>query len=41
VPVWIMPLGRVIENFRPDGPCFDVVIVDESSQADTFGLLAL
>jgi very-short-patch-repair endonuclease len=36
-----MPLGRVIESFRPDGPRFDVVIVDESSQADTFGLLAL
>jgi hypothetical protein len=41
VPVWIMPLGKVIENFGPDGPRFDVVIVDESSQADTFGLLAL
>jgi hypothetical protein len=41
VPVWIMPLSRVIENFSPDGARFDVVIVDESSQADTFGLLAL
>jgi very-short-patch-repair endonuclease len=41
VPVWIMPLSRVIENFTPAGPRFDVVIVDESSQADTFGLLAL
>lgn len=41
VPVWIMPLARVIENFSPDGPRFDVVIVDESSQADTFGFLAL
>jgi very-short-patch-repair endonuclease len=41
VPVWIMPLARVIENFSPSGPPFDVVIVDESSQSDTFGLLAL
>jgi very-short-patch-repair endonuclease len=41
VPVWIMPLARVIENFSPGGPRFDVVIVDESSQSDTFGLLAL
>ena len=41
VPVWIMPLARVIENFSPSGPRFDVVIVDESSQCDTFGLLAL
>jgi very-short-patch-repair endonuclease len=41
VPVWIMPMSRVIDNFAPDGPKFDVVIVDESSQCDTFGLLAL
>jgi very-short-patch-repair endonuclease len=41
VPVWIMPMSRVIDNFAPDGPAFDVVIVDESSQCDTFGLLAL
>jgi very-short-patch-repair endonuclease len=41
VPVWIMPMSRVIDNFAADGPKFDVVIVDESSQCDTFGLLAL
>jgi very-short-patch-repair endonuclease len=47
VPVWIMPTYRVIETFEPspdaDGPPFDVVIVDESSQCDLFslGVLAL
>lgn len=41
VPVWIMPMSRVIDNFSADGPKFDVVIVDESSQCDTFGVLAL
>ncbi|HEY6867675.1 MAG TPA: AAA domain-containing protein [Candidatus Eisenbacteria bacterium] len=41
VPVWVMPLARVIENFDPSGTPFDVVIVDESSQCDSFGLLAL
>ena len=41
VPVWIMPLGRVIENFAPTGPRFGAVITDESSQMDAFGLLAL
>lgn len=41
VPVWIMPLQRVVENFDPLGEPFDVVIVDESSQCDTFALLAL
>jgi hypothetical protein len=41
VPVWIMPLGRVIENFAPTGQRFGVVITDESSQMDAFGLLAL
>ncbi|MCE0536925.1 AAA domain-containing protein [Kineosporia rhizophila] len=44
VPVWIMPVHRVIENFDPlvTQP-FDVVIVDESSQCDllSVGVLAL
>ncbi|WP_331283108.1 AAA domain-containing protein [Kineosporia babensis] len=44
VPVWIMPVHRVIENFDPlvTEP-FDVVIVDESSQCDllSVGVLAL
>ena len=41
VPVWIMPLGRVIENLHAVGDRFDVVIVDESSQCDLFALNAL
>ncbi|WP_378955259.1 AAA domain-containing protein [Pelosinus sp. sgz500959] len=41
VPVWIMPLNRVIENFKPSEEAFDVVIVDESSQSDLFALSAL
>ena len=41
VPVWIMPLSRVAENFDPRATRFDVVIVDEASQADAMGLIAL
>jgi very-short-patch-repair endonuclease len=41
VPVWIMPAHRVVESFDPVGPRFDVVIMDESSQCDMFGLAAL
>jgi very-short-patch-repair endonuclease len=44
VPVWIMPVHRVIENFDPRvADPFDVVIVDESSQCDllSVGILAL
>lgn len=33
VPVWIMPISRVIEQFTIDENMFDVVIVDEASQA--------
>ena len=40
VPVWIMPAHRVVESFRPTAR-FDVVIMDESSQCDIFGLAAL
>ncbi len=40
VPVWIMPLTRVAENFDPRGRKFDVVIVDEASQSDVTALLA-
>ncbi|MDA8045704.1 MAG: AAA domain-containing protein [Actinomycetota bacterium] len=33
VPVWIMPLHRALDSFRPAAdPPFDVVIVDEASQ---------
>lgn len=44
MPVWIMPIHRVLENFDPRvTDMFDVVIVDESSQCDllTLGVLAL
>ena len=41
VPVWIMPLARVAEQFDPRKTRFDVVIVDEASQCDILGLIAL
>ena len=41
VPVWIMPLSRVAENFDPRTTRFDVVIIDEASQADVMALLAV
>ena len=41
VPVWIMPTHRVVESFEAITAKFDVVIVDESSQCDLFGLAAL
>ncbi|HYN97950.1 MAG TPA: AAA domain-containing protein, partial [Pilimelia sp.] len=37
VPVWVMSIDRAIEQFT-DGARFDVVIVDEASQADMFAL---
>ncbi|MEN6390806.1 MAG: AAA domain-containing protein [Syntrophomonas sp.] len=40
IPVWIMPLHRVIENLKITNKPFDVVIVDESSQSDIFSLVA-
>ncbi|MHC4165147.1 MAG: AAA domain-containing protein, partial [Planctomycetota bacterium] len=40
VPVWIMPLSRVIESFDLADTRFDVVIVDEASQSDVLGLVA-
>lgn len=40
VPVWIMPLSRVVENFDPRNTRFDVVIIDEASQCDVMGLIA-
>ena len=39
VPVWIMPLSRVAENFNPQETRFDVVIIDEASQSDVMGLI--
>ncbi|WP_139904760.1 AAA domain-containing protein [Clostridium thermarum] len=41
IPVWIMPLSKVVENFNPRQNKFDVVIIDEASQADLMGLVAL
>ena len=41
VPVWVMPLSRVVENFDPRTTCFDVVIIDEASQSDVMALVAL
>ncbi len=40
VPVWIMPLSRVIESFDLATTQFDVVIIDEASQSDVLGLVA-
>jgi len=40
VPVWIMPLSRVAENFAPVAGLFDVVIIDEASQSSVLELLA-
>jgi very-short-patch-repair endonuclease len=41
VPVWIMPLTRVVESFDPASTRFDVVIIDEASQSDAMSLIAL
>lgn len=40
VPVWVMPLAQVVENFNA-ATRFDVVIIDEASQSDAMALLAL
>lgn len=41
VPVWVMPLSRVVHNFDPAREPFDVVIIDEASQMDVLGLIAM
>ncbi|KHD35767.1 ATPase AAA [Clostridium acetobutylicum] len=41
IPVWIMPLNKVIENIGLNSNLFDVVIFDESNQSDIFGISAL
>lgn len=41
VPVWVMPLARLVESFDFSKQCFDVVIIDEASQCDVMALLAL
>ncbi len=40
VPVWIMPLARVMEQFDPRIARFDTVIIDEASQSDVMALVA-
>lgn len=41
VPVWVMPVSMVAENFDPRETRFDVVIVDEASQADLNALIPI
>lgn len=41
IPVWIMPLNKVIENIKLHNDLFDVVIMDESSQSDISAVTAL
>ncbi|TWU18592.1 RecBCD enzyme subunit RecD [Allorhodopirellula heiligendammensis] len=41
VPVWIMPISRLVDNFDFAKTKFDVVIIDEASQCDVMGLLAI
>lgn len=41
VPVWIMPLSLVARNFDMSRNRFDVVIIDEASQADITALVAV
>lgn len=41
VPVWIMPLSRVFETINPETTRFDVVVIDEASQADVTAIFAL
>jgi very-short-patch-repair endonuclease len=41
VPVWVMSIDRALEQFEGGDALFDVVIVDEASQADVFALPVL
>ncbi len=41
VPVWIMPISIMAESFEPQTTKFDVVIIDEASQADINALIPL
>ena len=41
VPVWIMPISVMAESFDPRTMRFDVVIIDEASQADLTALIPL
>ncbi|EGL83897.1 hypothetical protein CathTA2_0543 [Caldalkalibacillus thermarum TA2.A1] len=41
IPVWIMPIQKVVENIELNTNFFDVVIVDESSQSNLMSLCVL
>jgi very-short-patch-repair endonuclease len=41
VPVWVMPMARLVDAFDPRSSRFDVVIIDEASQSDVVALVAL
>lgn len=41
IPTWIMPMDQVVNNMTPGLNQFDVVIVDEASQADITDLACL
>ena len=41
VPAWIMPLSQVLDTVPPDRNSFDVVIIDEASQASIESLFLL
>jgi very-short-patch-repair endonuclease/superfamily I DNA/RNA helicase len=41
VPVWIMPISIMAESFDPQTTKFDVVIIDEASQADINALIPM
>ena len=41
IPVWIMPVQKVIENIELSDNLFDVIIVDESSQSNLFSLCTI
>lgn len=41
VPGWIMPIGKALENLNPKTNKFDVIIIDEASQADISALAIL
>ena len=38
VPAWIMPIGQALDSFDPANNLFDIVIIDEASQADMTAL---
>lgn len=41
IPVWLMPINKVIENFSLSEKAFDVVIMDEGSECNIFAISAL